>query len=140
MRKERAREFRRAAQLTAQGATNTQALTMPSLYPEWAPGTPYGGAGNIQIVNRPAGLYRARQAHTSQAGWEPENTPALWEHIDVEHSGTMDDPIPAVRNMEYFNGKYYLEAGALYRCIRDSEMPLNYLPSELVGNYFEAVV
>lgn len=58
----------------------------------------------------------------------------------MEHSGTMDDPIPAVRNMEYFNGKYYLEAGALYRCIRDSEMPLNYLPSELVGNYFEAVV
>lgn len=139
MRKQKAIEFRRAAALAAQGATNAQALTMPSLYPEWAPDTPYGGEGEPQIVRRPVGLYRIRQAHTSQTGWEPENTPAMWEYIDVDHAGTIDDPIPAVLNMTYFKGKYYSEAGTLYLCTRDSETTLAYLPSQLVGQYFEVV-
>ena len=140
MRKQKAMEFRQAAALAAQGATNGQALTMPSMYPMWAPDTPYGGEGEPRIVRRPEGkLYRIRQAHTSQTGWEPENTPAMWEYIDVEHAGTIDDRIPAILNMAYFKGKYYSEAGALYLCTRDSEVPMAYLPSQLVGQYFEVV-
>ena len=38
MRKDKAVEMRRVALLSAQGATDAQALTMPSLYPEWAAG------------------------------------------------------------------------------------------------------
>lgn len=35
-----------------------------------------------KIVTRPNGnLYKCVQAHRSQAGWEPENTPALWTQI-----------------------------------------------------------
>lgn len=35
-----------------------------------------------KIVSRPNGnLYKCVQAHRSQAGWEPENTPALWTQI-----------------------------------------------------------
>ena len=35
-----------------------------------------------KIVVRPNGnLYKCVQAHRSQAGWEPENTPALWTKI-----------------------------------------------------------
>lgn len=35
-----------------------------------------------KIVTRPNGnLYKCVQAHRSQAGWEPENTPALWTKI-----------------------------------------------------------
>lgn len=35
-----------------------------------------------KIVSRPNGnLYKCVQAHRSQAGWEPENTPALWTKI-----------------------------------------------------------
>ena len=35
-----------------------------------------------KIVTRPNGnLYKCVQAHRSQAGWEPENTPALWNKI-----------------------------------------------------------
>ena len=35
-----------------------------------------------KIVSRPNGnLYKCVQAHRSQAGWEPENTPALWNKI-----------------------------------------------------------
>ena len=35
-----------------------------------------------KIVTRPNGnLYKCVQAHRSQTGWEPENTPALWNKI-----------------------------------------------------------
>lgn len=137
---ERAREFRRATQLSAQKATDAQALTMPTIYPDWSgKGVHYGGEDGIQIVRRPSGLYRVRYEHTSQEDWLPELTPSMWKYIDVEHSGTIDDPIPAVVNMEYFKDKYYTEEGKLYLCIRDSEEPLSYLPSQLVGQYFEEV-
>lgn len=138
MRTEKALQFRRAAQLTAQHATDTQALTMPSLYDPWAPKTAYGGKDQPQIVSRPGGLYRIRQPHTSQEGWEPENYPAGWYCIDLEHTGTKDDPIPAALNMAYKAGLYYSEDGKLYLCTRDTGDPVNYLPSQLVG-YFEVV-
>jgi hypothetical protein len=41
--------------------------------------------------------------------------------------------------MEYFAGKYYIENGTLYLCTRDSGIPLYYLPSALIGHYFEVV-
>ena len=104
MRKVRALKMRRAALLSAQGATDAQALTLPSLYPEWAAGVAYGGEGEPCIVRQPgtSQLYRIneRKAHTSQAGWEPASTPSLWTAIQGSETGTKDDPIPAVRGME----------------------------------------
>ena len=56
-----------------------------------------------------------------------------------------DDPIPAARGMEYEYGKYYLDSedGKTYKCERIGEaaggkIVLQYLPHELVGNYFTA--
>lgn len=146
-RQTRAREFRAAASLAAQGATDAQAAAMPTMYDPWAPGVAYGGEGQPSIVRRPGGqLYRVRQAHTSQEGWEPENYPAGWKAIDQSHAGTAADPIPAVRGMEYTYGLYYLdgEDGVIYLCTRTGEaeggrIVLQYLPHELVGQYFTAV-
>ena len=66
--------------------------------------------------------------------------------VDVTHAGTQDDPIPAARGMEYTYGLYYLdrEDGKTYKCERVGEadggkIVLQYLPHELVGNYFTAV-
>lgn len=91
-------------------------------------------------------LYRCVQAHTAQEGWNPSLTPAMWTVVDVTHAGTLDDPIPAARGMEYEYGKYYLdpEDGAVYRCARTGEasggkVTLQYLPHELVGQYFIAM-
>lgn len=91
-------------------------------------------------------FYRCVQAHTAQEGWNPSLTPALWTVVDVTHAGTLDDPIPAARGMEYEYGKHYLdpEDGAVYRCARTGEasggkVTLQYLPHELVGQYFIAV-
>lgn len=92
-------------------------------------------------------LYKVRdgQGHTTQADWTPDKTPALWAVVDVEHAGTIEDPIPAVRGMEYEYGKVYLdqEDGKTYICKRTGEaeggkITLHYLPHELLGQYFEA--
>ena len=150
MRKARALEMRQAALLSAQGATDTQALTMPSLYPEWAAGVTYSGNGEPCIVRQPgtSQLYRINEgkAHTSQAGWEPVSTPSLWTAIQGSEAGTKDDPIPAVRGMEYEYGLYYKdpEDGKTYFCARSGEaeggrVVLQYLPHELIGQYFEEV-
>lgn len=143
---DRAKEFRAAASLAAQGATDAQAAAMPTMYDLWVPGVAYGGEGQPSIVRRPDGqLYRIRQAHTSQVGWEPENVPAIWAAIDKSHAGTAADPIPAVRGMEYVYGKHYLdgEDGNTYLCTRTGEgeggkIVLQYLPHELIGQYFAA--
>ena len=50
----------------------------------------------------------------------------------------------AVRGMEYTCGLYYSDGGKVYLCKRQGEadggtIVLQYLPSELVGHYFEEV-
>lgn len=142
---EKAKEFRRAAVLSAQSATD-----MPSLYDPWAPDTAYGGEGEPSIVTRPREgglqLYRCRIPHTSQTGWEPENYQAGWVAINDSNAGTVSDPIPAVRGMEYTYGLYYAdpEDGKVYLCKRTGEVDggkvtLQYLPHELVSQHFEEV-
>ena len=135
------------ARMTAQALPDAQALQVPSLYPLWAAGTSYGGKGEAVIVRRPNGyLYRCREPHTAQAGWEPETTAALWVAIQGSQAGTLEDPIPAARGMEYQYGLYYLdpEDSQIYLCRRTGEeeggkVVLQYLPHELVGQYFEVV-
>ncbi len=147
---DKARQFRAAGSLAAQAATDAQALTMTTLYPYWAEKTAYGGEGEPQIVRRSISgrdqLYRCDQPHTSQVGWEPENAPALWVAINDTNAGSIDDPIPAVRGMEYEYGLYYLDGadGKTYLCERTGEatggkVKLQFLPHELVGQYFVEV-
>lgn len=133
----------RLARMQAQALPDAQALEVPELYEGWAPDTAY----SVQhIVSRPDGhLYRCQQGHTSQEGWEPENTPALWVVIANGEAGTQEDPITAARGMEYQYGLYYQdpEDGKVYLCERIGEaeggkIVLQYLPHELVGQYFTA--
>lgn len=141
----RARDFRKAAMINAEAYTDAQAATVKTLYPIWI-------AGEAVAVDtkryRPETdlLYKCIQSHTTQAGWEPELTPALWVVVEVEHTGTIDDPITAAAGMEYVYGKYYYDPAdeKLYLCTRQGEaeggtIVLNYLPHELVGQYFTLV-
>lgn len=142
---EKARQFRKATQfqvLTAE-VTNNEALSMASIYNYWKAGVGYGGDKQEKIVRRPVDgvdvLFECITPHTSQSDWAPELTPAMWNRIDVEHAGTEEDPIPAALNMMYYKDKYYIEGDVLYLCTRDSGIALAYLPSQLVGQYFEVV-
>ena len=128
--------FLKAARLTADDNT---ALTGMELYPVWAVGIAVAKDSRYQYNGK---LYKCVQAHTTQADWAPDITPSLWTVIDVTHAGTIDDPIPAVAGMEYVYGKYYIEGKTVYICKRIGEaeggtIVLQFLPSQLVGQYFE---
>lgn len=122
-----------------------EAAKMPSLSQKWV----VGEAVNVddrRYYEPTQRLYKCRQAHTTQADWTPDQTPAMWAVVDVDHAGTIDDPIPAARGMDYTYGKYYSdpEDGKIYLCKRTGEpdggvINLQYLPHELIGQYFEAV-
>ena len=130
--------FLKAVRLTADDQT---ALTGMELYPVWAVGIAVAKDSRYQYNGK---LYKVIQAHTTQADWTPDITPNLWTVIDVTHAGTIDDPIPAVAGMEYVYGKYYIEGKTIYLCKRTGEaeggtIVLQFLPSQLVGQYFEIV-
>ncbi|HIT08541.1 MAG TPA: hypothetical protein IAB55_05600 [Candidatus Merdivicinus faecavium] len=139
----RARQLRKAAMIAAADYPDEQAAAVPTLYPAWTTGEA------VEVDDRryyePDGkLYKCRQAHTTQSDWTPDVTPAMWAVIDVAHAGTVEDPIPASRGMDYIYGKYYLdpEDQKIYLCKRTGEeeggtVNLQYLPHELVGQYFE---
>lgn len=142
---EQAQAIRSSMDAAAGYLTDQQSARAPLLYPVWRPGLTVA-KGTRRYYAPTKRLYKAVQAHTTQEGWEPDKTPALWTAIDVEHAGTRDDPIPAVRGMTYTYGLYYLdpEDGKIYRCQRTGELDggkvtLQYLPHELVGMYFVEV-
>ena len=93
-----------------------------------------------KIVSHDDKLWRVRQTHTCQADWTPSlDSASLWEVIEVEHSGTKEDPIPYTPPMEIFKDKYYIEDGVLYKCTRDSGTALSHYLFSLVGLYVEVV-
>lgn len=62
----------------APNITDDDALDNTDLWPEWVAGNTYASG---EIVQHQGGLYRCIQAHTSQADWPPDQTPALWRGI-----------------------------------------------------------
>lgn len=142
---ERAAELRPMIEAAATSLPDSETATAVELFPKWEYPHDYVVGNRVSDGGK---LYKCQQAHTSQEGWKPSATPALWAVIDVDHAGTQDDPIPASRGMEYEYGKYYLDSedGKTYKCERIGEaaggkIVLQYLPHELVGQYFmEATV
>lgn len=115
--------------------TDKEALEVIDWFPAWEAGKTLTEGEKVAYNGT---LWRVRQTHTSQEGWEPStSTAALFEHIEVEASGTADDPIAYVPPMEIYNGKYYTQGGVLYLCTRDSETALSHDLSALVGLYVE---
>lgn len=142
---EQAKALRASMDAAAAVLTDRQAASAPLLYPSWSAGVTV--EADVRMYYAATGrLYKAAQGHTTQEGWEPDKTPALWTVIEVEHTGAQDDPIPAARGMEYVYGLYYAdpEDSRRYRCERIGEaaggrVTLQYLPHELVGHYFTEV-
>lgn len=141
----RAVELRPIIEQAAVSLSDGEAASVPELITAWA--YPVACAeGDRRSYGGKVYKVRPGQGHTSQADWTPDKTPNLWAVIDAEHPGTQADPIPAARGMEYEYGKYYFdgEDGKVYLCERTGEqaggkITLQYLPHELVGNYFKAV-
>ena len=133
--------------------SDSQTLTVKNLVPNWEDdpvGYEYSVDNPSDIRRNYNGdLWKLKKSHSKQVDWYPGADPTLWEQIVEGHEGTLEDPIPAVANMEYEYGKYYIENNVIYICKRGGvanpeemygqKITLQYLPSQLVGQYFEIV-
>ena len=119
--------------------TNDEALSMPDCFDSFEELVGREVSAG-RIIRFGDGLWKVRQAHTVQAHYPPSMaTAALYERVDREHAGTIEDPIPYSPPMEIFAGKHYIQGGTVYRCTRDSGQALTHDLSALVGIYVETL-
>lgn len=123
--------------------TDKEALSVKELYPKWKEGIEVKVGEKYGLNEK---LYQVVQAHTTQAAWSPDKQSSLW--IEVSYSaGTKTDPIPynedhnpQFQGMVLELGKFYIQNGVLYECIRDSGgVKIVHDLSALVGNYVKVV-
>lgn len=151
---EEARKARPLIEKAVQTLPACDALQVKNLHPKWSDLVRLGqvdtdGEPGYRFWYEGDGeLYSCLNGDpTFQSDWIPGvRTGALYVRVNEESAGTIDDPIPADRGMEYTYGLYYLdpEDGLTYWCQRVGEIDggivvLHYLPHELVGQYFVEV-
>ena len=145
-----ARQTRPLIEKAAQSLSDEDGLKAKVLYPRWEKLVQLGSVTAEAGYRFTYGgdLYKCVNANpTFQADWVPGvGTAALYVRIDEAHAGTLADPIPAARSMEYVYGLHYAdpEDGKVYLCTRTGEadggtITLHYMPHELVGLYFQEV-
>lgn len=86
---ERAKQMRAVVQMYAAGLDDTQAVTVPAMYPTWAAGAEYAAQAIVQHGGR---LYRVEQAHTAQAHQPPGGDGMLAIYRPLRPPTT--DPLP----------------------------------------------
>lgn len=135
---DRAKALRPMIEKASASLDDSDALDAVWLFPAWAAGVWYEVDGKrIRYVDK---LYRARTAHTSQAGWEPPNVPALFEEVERPGEGdTPDNPIHYHNDMELVEGKYYEQFDVVYLCFRSTGAPVYNNLADLVNIYVEVV-
>lgn len=117
--------------------TDNESLSVKELYPSWDSKIGKNVEVGYKLLYND-NLWRVRQNHMVLEVYPPSlSTAALYEVINYQHEGTIDDPIPYVPPMEIFNGKYYIQNDIKYLCNRDSGTALSHDLSALVGLYVE---
>ena len=140
MTRTQAKQFRAKIEAAAGNLSDNDALNSIELFPVWSGFKDYVQGERCRYQGK---LYRCYNAISANPTWRPSVTPAHWERVTVGEDGTIDNPITAAAGMRYFKDKYYLDGGKIYRCTRDDSggegTVMHYLPSQLVGIYFEEV-
>ena len=81
MKRSEAIAYRKSIEQAASMQSDEQALENIDLYPSWKPGI------DVKVDKRYRYediLYKCVQAHKTQAGWEPDKTPALWTKVSLD--------------------------------------------------------
>ena len=107
---ERARELRPYIEKAATNLPDEDALQAVELFPQWVTGHAYAVDERLQYKNV---LYRVVQAHTSQADWTPDITPALFVVVSLDEWPEFVQPTGAHDAYKKgdkitFNGKHYI--------------------------------
>ena len=136
---DKARRLRPYIEEAAASLPDGDALEAVELFKVWQPDTRYEVKDGVKPrISYGERLYRVEQTHTSQVGWEPDKTPALYSEVPKPGQGdTPGNPIPYSNNMELYKDKYYIQYDVVYICTRDSGIPLHNDLAELVHLYVE---
>ena len=107
---ERARALRPYIEKAAISLTDEDALQAVELFPQWVVGHPYVVGERLQYNSV---LYRVVQAHTSQADWAPDITPALFVVVSLDEWPEFVQPTGAhdaynKGDKVTFEGKHYI--------------------------------
>ena len=81
MKRAKAKQLRQLIEQLAVTLGDETALTGVELFPMWVVGRAYAVDDRVQYGGT---LYKCVQAHTSQADWMPDITPALWVAVSIE--------------------------------------------------------
>ena len=139
---ERATFTRQQTEKAAQYLPDAEALEAKALYPRWENLVALGSVQTNEAGYKflyGEDLYKCKNPNpTFQLDWVPGvGTESLYERIDEDHAGTLEDPIPYDGNMELFEGKYYSQNGVVYICTRNTGAAVYHALSDLVGLYVE---
>ena len=107
---ERARALRPYIEKAASSLTDEDALQAVELFPQWVVEHAYVVGERLQYNGV---LYRVVQAHTSQADWAPDKTPALFVVVSLDEWPEFVQPTGAhdaykKGDKVTFNGKHYI--------------------------------
>lgn len=78
MKRSHALMLRAMIEKAAASLDDGDALDAVELFPVWQTDTAYPFGIRVRYGDK---LYRCEQAHTSQADWTPDRTPALWTEV-----------------------------------------------------------
>ena len=113
-----AEQLRKALQIFAATLTDKQALEIATVYPAWQSGWAYSVGEVISYGTNSLGdpqLYKVVQAHTSQAEWTPDATPALYDAFGLDESGYPIWAQPSGAHDAYSAGDIVNYNGTLYQ-------------------------
>ncbi len=110
MTRAKAKQLRQLIEQLAVTLGDETALTGVELFPAWATGMAYAVGDRVQHGGT---LYKCVQAHTSQADWTPDATPALWVVVSIDEYPEWVQPTGAhdaynTGDKVSYNGKRYV--------------------------------
>ena len=110
MTRAKAKQLRQLIEQLAVTLDDEAALTGVELFPAWVVGKAYAVNDRAQYNGT---LYKCVQAHTSQADWAPDATPALWKTISLDEYTEWVQPTGAhdaynIGDKVTYNGQHYV--------------------------------
>ena len=124
-RQQAAEQMRRTLQIYANTLPEEQALEVAAMYPKWEAGRAYAVGEILQHGVNSVGdpqLYKVVQAHTSQADWLPEDTPALYDAFGLDEQGYPLWSQPTGAPDAYNTGDVVSHNGTLYQSLVDGNV------------------
>ena len=120
-----AEQYFRALQMFAQSLEDEKAMEVAYMYDPWEIGKSYNVGEYVTYLVNGVGdpqLYKVVQAHTSQADWRPDITPALYVAIGLDENGYPVWSQPTGAHDAYNTGDIVDYNGTLYESLIDGNV------------------